>query len=49
MARDLATMFGAFVLAAALAGALGAANLGTALAFGQIAFAITAVYVILKR
>ena len=49
MARDLAMMFGAFVLAAALAGALGAVNLGTALAFGQIAFAITTVYVMLKR
>ena len=36
MARDLATMLGAFVAAAALAGALGAVNLGTALAFGQI-------------
>ena len=40
IARDLATMFGAFVLASALAGALGAINLGTALAFGQIAFAM---------
>jgi hypothetical protein len=49
MARDLAIMFGAFVLASALAGALGAVNLGTALAFGQIAFAIATVYVILKR
>lgn len=49
VARDLLTMFGAFVLAAALAGALGAANLGTALAFGQIAFAIATVYVIVKR
>jgi uncharacterized membrane protein (DUF485 family) len=49
MARDLAMMFGAFVLASALAGALGAVNLGTALAFGQIAFAITTVYVMLKR
>ena len=39
MARDLVTVFGAFILASALAGALGAANLGTALAFGQIAFA----------
>lgn len=47
--RDLATMLGAFVLASALAGALGAANLGTALAFGQIAFAISVVYVLLKR
>jgi hypothetical protein len=47
--RDLATMFGAFVLASALAGALGAVNLGTALAFGQIAFAIATVYIMLKR
>ncbi|HUB36104.1 MAG TPA: hypothetical protein VL972_04710 [Solirubrobacteraceae bacterium] len=49
MARDLAIMFGAFALAAALAGALGAIDLGTALAFGQIAFAIATVYVILRR
>ncbi len=49
MARDLAMMFGAFVLASALAGALGAINLGTALAFGQIAFAITTVFVILRH
>jgi hypothetical protein len=47
--RDLATLFGAFVLASALAGALGAINLGTALAFGQIAFAAAAVYVIVRR
>jgi hypothetical protein len=49
VARDLLTMLGAFVLAAALAGALGAANLGTALAFGQMAFAGTLVYILLKR
>ncbi len=49
MLRDLATMFGAFVLASALAGALGAVNLGTALAFGQIGFAISVVYVLLRR
>jgi hypothetical protein len=49
MARDLATMFGAFVLASALAGALGAANLGTALAFGQMAFALSVIYVMLRR
>jgi uncharacterized membrane protein (DUF485 family) len=49
MVRDLAMMFGAFVLASLLAGALGAINLGTALAFGQIAFAITTVYVILRH
>lgn len=49
MARDLLILLGAFVAAAALAGALGAVNLGTALAFGQIGFAISLVYVLLKR
>jgi uncharacterized membrane protein (DUF485 family) len=49
MARDLLIMFASFLLASALAGALGAVNLGTALAFGQIAFAIAAVYVLLRR
>jgi ABC-type methionine transport system permease subunit len=49
VARDLARMFGAFVLVSALAGALGAANLGTALAFGQIGFAASVVWVMLKR
>ncbi len=49
MARDLLTMFGAFVAASLLAGLLGAIDLGTALAFGQIAFAIATVYVILRR
>jgi hypothetical protein len=46
---DLAIMFGAFVGASALAGLLGAINLGTALAFGQIAFAIAAVIVVVRR
>ncbi len=49
MRVSLLLMFGAFVLASAIAGALGATNLGTALAFGQIAFAITTVYVMLRR
>lgn len=49
MARDLLMMFGAFVLASAVAGALGAVNLGTALAFGQMGFAAMTVYVILRR
>jgi hypothetical protein len=49
MMRDLLTIVGAFVLASAVAGALGAVNLGTALAFGQIALAATVVYVMLKR
>jgi hypothetical protein len=46
---ELAIMLGAFVAASALAGALGAVNLGTSLAFGQIAFAIAAVLVLVRR
>jgi hypothetical protein len=46
---DLALILGAFVLASALAGALGAINLGTALSFGQIALALTVVFVLLRR
>ena len=46
---DLAIVVAAFVLAAAVAGALGAANFGTALGFGQIAFALALVAVLLKR
>ncbi len=42
-------MFGAFVAASALAAALGAINLGTALSFGQIAFALAVVFVMVKR
>jgi hypothetical protein len=49
MTRDLLTILGAFVLASALAGALGAVNLGKALAFGQIACAASVVYVMLRR
>jgi ABC-type methionine transport system permease subunit len=49
MARDLAMIVGAFVLASALAGALGAPNLGTAMSFGQMAFAASVVFVMLKR
>jgi hypothetical protein len=46
---DLAIMLGTFVLASLLAGALGAVNLGTALAFGQIGLALATVLVIVKR
>jgi hypothetical protein len=46
---DLAIMTGAFIGGSALAGLLGAINLGTALAFGQIAFALATVFVILRR
>jgi hypothetical protein len=49
VAGDLLLIFGAFVLACALAGALGAANLGTALSFGQIGLALMVVYVLLRR
>jgi hypothetical protein len=46
---DLSIMFGSFVGGSALAGLLGAVNLGTALAFGQIGFALATVYVIVRR
>jgi hypothetical protein len=47
-ARDLAVMLGAFAAASALAAALGAANFGTSLAFGQIGFAMALVWVLLR-
>jgi len=46
---ELALMLGAFVLGSALAGLLGAANLGTALTFGTIAFAATLTWIVLRR
>jgi long-subunit fatty acid transport protein len=46
---DLLALLAAFVLASALAGLLGAANLGTALTFGTIAFAATLVALMLLR
>jgi hypothetical protein len=46
---DLAVLLGAFAAATALAAALGAANFGTALTFGQIAFALALVYVLVRR
>jgi hypothetical protein len=48
-AGDLAILLGAFAVASALAGALGAANFGTALAFGQIGFTAALVWVLLRR
>lgn len=45
----LAVLVGAFVLSSAIAGLLGAADLGTALAFGQIGFVAAVVYVVLRR
>ena len=49
MAADTLIVLAAFVLVSALAGLLGAANFGTALAFGQIGFALALVYVLLRR
>jgi hypothetical protein len=46
---DLALLLGAFAAATGLALLFGAKNLGTALTFGQIAFAAMLVYVLLKR
>lgn len=48
-AADIAIVLGAFALATAVAAAAGAANFGTALAFGQIAFAAALVYVLARR
>jgi len=46
---DLAIVLGAFVAATLFAEVAGAANLGTALSFGQIGFVLAAVYVVLRR
>jgi hypothetical protein len=48
-ARDLLVMVGAFAAASAIAAAAGAANFGTALAFGQIGFAAALIWVLLTR
>jgi hypothetical protein len=49
MLADLALLAVVFVGATAIAALLGAANFGTALSFGQLAFAATLVFVILRR
>lgn len=49
MLRDLLLLVGVFVLVSAIAGALGAANLGTALTFGTMAFAAVLVGIMLLR
>jgi hypothetical protein len=48
-AIDVAIIAGAFALGTAVAAALGAANFGTALSFGQIAFALALVWVLVRR
>lgn len=47
--RDLGILIGAFVAASAIAAAAGAANLGTALTFGTIAFAAALMFVLLRH
>jgi hypothetical protein len=42
-------MLGAFAAATLVAELAGAPNLGTAMSFGQIAFALAAVFVLLRR
>lgn len=49
MIRQLALLLGVFALATAIAAILGATNFGTALTFGQLAFAATLVWVLVKR
>jgi hypothetical protein len=46
---DLAIMLGAFVAATLIAELAGAANLGTAMSFGQIGFGLAVVYVLVRR
>ena len=47
MPRQLAIALGAFAAASGVAAAAGAANLGTALAFGQIGFMLAVVGLLL--
>lgn len=48
MIRQLGILLGAFVAGAAVAGAVGAASLGIALGVGQICFAATLVFLLLR-
>ena len=48
LATQIAIAIGVFVLAAALAELFGAANLGTALGIGQVAFALTVAALIIR-
>jgi hypothetical protein len=45
---QLGILFAAFAVATALAGVFGAASLGIALSFGQIAFTFALAYVLLR-
>jgi hypothetical protein len=48
MTRELGILLAAFALGAAVAGALGAVNLGVALGVGQVCFAAALVWVLLR-
>jgi hypothetical protein len=47
--RELVLLIAVFAIVTAIAAALGATNFGTALTFGQIAFAAVLVWVLVKR
>ncbi|CAB4870884.1 MAG: hypothetical protein F2799_03600 [Actinobacteria bacterium] len=49
MLRDSLTVLAAFLLGTAVSALLGASSLGVALTFGQIAFAGTLTWVLLRR
>jgi hypothetical protein len=49
MSRELLALLAVFAVVTAIAALLGAANFGTALTFGQIAFAAALVWVLLRR
>lgn len=49
MRRDLLVLIAVFAVVTAIAAALGATNFGTALTFGQIAFAGALVWVLVRR
>jgi hypothetical protein len=49
MLRDVLVLLGAFVAVTALAELFGAANLGTAMTFGQIAVVLAATALIVRR
>ena len=48
MTRQLAILLGAFAIGTAVAAALGAVSFGTALGVGQLCFAATLVWVLLR-
>ena len=47
-ARDLGTLVAVFAATTAVAAALGAANFGTALGIGELAFTVALVWILLR-